>query len=181
MGWMKHMRESRLLGEISITSDMQMTQLYGRKQRGTKEPLNESERGEWKSWLKIQHSENELRASGPNTLWQIDGETMETVTDFILGGPKITADGDCSHEIQRHLFLGRRAMTNLDSILKNRDITLPTNVCVVKTMVFPVGMYGCKSWIIKKLSAEELMLLNCDVGEDSWEFLGLQGDPTSPS
>ena len=92
---------------------------------------------------------------------------METVTDFILGGPKITADGDCSHEIQRHLFLGRRAMTNLDSILKSRDITLPTNVCVVKTMVFPVGMYGCKSWIIKKLSAEELMLLNCDVGEDS--------------
>ena len=92
---------------------------------------------------------------------------METVTDFILGGPKITADGDCSHEIQRHLFLGRRAMTNLDSILKSRDITLPTNVCVVKTMVFPVDMYGCKSWIIKKLSAEELMLLNCDVGEDS--------------
>ena len=97
----------------------------------------------------------------------IDGEIMETVADFILGGSRITVDGDCSHEIKRRLLLGRKVMTNLDSILKNRDITLPTNVCVVKTMVFPVGMYGCKSWIIKKLSAEEQMLLNCDVGEDS--------------
>ena len=81
---------------------------------------------------------------------QIDGETMETVTDFILGGSKITADGDCRHEIKRLLFLGRKAMTNLDNILKNRDITLPTKVCLVKAMVFPVVMYGCESWIIKK-------------------------------
>ena len=88
-------------------------------------------------------------ASGPITSWQINGETMETVRDF-LGGSKITADGDCSHEIKRHLLLGRKAVTNLDSILKSRDITLPTNVCLVKTMVFPVVMYGCESWTIKK-------------------------------
>ena len=89
-------------------------------------------------------------ASGPITSWQIDGETMEMVTDFIFLGSKITADGDCSHEIKRHLLLGRKAMTNLDSILKSRDITLPTKVCLVKAMVFPVVMYGCESWTIKK-------------------------------
>ena len=95
-------------------------------------------------------------ASGPITSWQIDGETMETVTDFIFGGSKITADGDCSHEIKRLLPLGRKAMTNLDSILKSRDITLPTKVCQVKVMVFPVVMYGCESWTIKK--AEHLRI-----------------------
>ena len=89
-------------------------------------------------------------ASGPITSRQIDGETTETVTDFILGGSKITADGDCSHEIKRHLLLGRKAMTNLESMLKSRDITLPTKVHIVKSMVFPVGMYGCESWTIKK-------------------------------
>ena len=88
--------------------------------------------------------------SGPITLWQIDGETMETVSEFILGGSKITADGDCSHEIKRHLLFGRKAMTNLDSILKSRDITLPREVHLVKAMVFPVVMYGCESWTIKK-------------------------------
>ena len=89
-------------------------------------------------------------ASGPITSWQIDGETMETVTDFILGGSKITADGDCSHEIKRCLLLGRKVMTNLDSILKSIYITLPTKVCLVKAMVFPVVMYECESWTIKK-------------------------------
>ena len=89
-------------------------------------------------------------ASGPITSWQIDGETVETVSDFILGGSKISADGDCSHEIKRCLLLGRKAMTNLDSILESRDITWPTNVCLVKTMVFPEVMFGCKSWTIKK-------------------------------
>ena len=89
-------------------------------------------------------------ASSPITSWQIDGETMETVTDFILGGSKITADGECSHEIKRHLLLGRKVVTNLDSILKSRDITLPTKVHLVKAMVFPVVMYGCESWTIKK-------------------------------
>ena len=89
-------------------------------------------------------------ASGPITSWQIDGETIETLTDFILGGSKITAGGDCSHEIKRHLLLGRKAVTNLDSILKSRDITLPTKVHLVKVMVFPVVMYGCEKWTIKK-------------------------------
>ena len=89
-------------------------------------------------------------ASCPITSWEIDGETVETVSDFILGGSKITADGDCSHEIKRHLLLGRKAMTNLDSIFKSRDITLPTKVCLVKSMAFPVVMYGCESWTVKK-------------------------------
>ena len=115
-------------------------------------------------------------ASGPITSWEIDGETVETVSDFIFLGSKITADGDCSHEIKRRLLLGRKVMTNLHSIFKSRDITLPTKVCLVKAMVFPVVMYGCESWI----SAKELMLLNCGVGEDSCESLGLQGGPTSP-
>ena len=103
-------------------------------------------------------------ASSPITLWQIDGET---VTNFILGGSKITADGGCSHEIKRHLLLGRKAMTNLDSIFKSRDITLPTKVRLVKAVVFPVVMYGCETWTGRRLSAKELMLLNCGVGEDS--------------
>ena len=91
-----------------------------------------------------------IMASGPITSWQIDGETMETVTDFILGGSKITADGDCRHEIKRYLLLGRKVMTNLDGILKSRDITLPTKVYLVKAMVFPVVIYGCESWTIRK-------------------------------
>ena len=169
-------------------------------------------------------------ACSPITSWQIDGETMETVADFIWGGSKITADGDCSHEIKRCLLLGRKAMTNLDSILKSRDITLPKKVHIVKAMVFPSVMYGCESWTIKKAEHQRidafelwcwrrllkvlwtarrsnqsilkdispeysleglilkvklqyfghLMLLNCGVGEESWESLGLQGDPTSP-
>ena len=99
LGWKKHKLESRLLGEISITSDMQMIPPYGRKWRETKKPLEESEGGEWKSWLKAQHSENEDMASGPITSWEIDGETVETVSDFIFLGSKITADGDCSYEM----------------------------------------------------------------------------------
>jgi len=119
-----------------------------------------------KSWLKAQHSETKIMASGPLTSWEIDGQTMETVSDFIFGGSKITADGDCSHESKRRLLLGRKVMTNLDSILKSRDITLPTKVRLVKAMVFPVVMYGCESWTVK-LSAKELMLLNCGVREHS--------------
>ena len=95
-------------------------------------------------------------ASGRITSWQIDGETMETVADFVLGGSKIIADGDCSHEIKRHLLLGRKTMTNLDSMLKSRDITLPTNVCLVKAMVFPVGMYRCENWTIKKAECRRI-------------------------
>ena len=100
--------------------------------------------------LKLNIQKTKIMASGPITSWQIDGETMETVRDLILGGSKITADGDCSHEIKRHLLLGRKAMTNLDSILKSRDITLPTKVRLVKAMVFPVVMYVYESWTIKK-------------------------------
>ena len=100
--------------------------------------------------LKLNIQKTKIMASSPITSWQIDGETMEAVTDFILGGSKITADGDCSHEIKRCLLLGRKAMNNLDSILKSRDITLPTKVCLVKAMVFPVVMYGCEIWTIKK-------------------------------
>ena len=106
-------------------------------------------------------------ASDPITSWQIDGETLETVRDFILGGSKITADGACSHEIKRHLLLGRKVMTNLDSILKRRDIILPTKICLVKVMFFPVVIYGCESWTIKKAECRSLMFLNCGVGEDS--------------
>ena len=106
-------------------------------------------------------------ASGPITSWQIDGATVETVTDFIFLGSKITTNGDCIHEIKRCRFLGRTAVTNLDSVLKSRDIALPTKVRTVKAMIFPVVMYGCESWTIRKLSAEELMLLNCGVREDS--------------
>ena len=100
--------------------------------------------------LKLNIQKTKIIASGPITLWQIDGETMETVRDFIFGGSKITADGDCTHEIKKWLLLGRKAITNLDSILKSRDITLPTKVCLVKAMVFLVVMYGCESWAIKK-------------------------------
>ena len=100
--------------------------------------------------LKFNIQKTKIMASGPTTSWQIDGDTMETGTDFILGGSKIPADGDCSHESKRRLLLGRKVMTNLDSILKSRDITLPTKVCLVKALVFPVVMYGCESWTIKK-------------------------------
>ena len=118
--------------------------------------------------LKFNIQETKIMTSGPITSWEIDGETVETVNDFIFLGLKITADGDCSHEIKRRLLLGRKVMTNLDSILQSRDITLPTNVHLVKAMVFPMVMCGCESWTIKKkLSTEELMLLSCGVGEDS--------------
>ena len=100
--------------------------------------------------LKLNIQKTKVMASGPITSWQIDGETVETISDFIFLGSKITADGDCNHEIKRHMLLGRKVMTNLDSILKSRDITLPTKVYLVKTMVFPVVMYGCEGWTIKK-------------------------------
>ena len=124
--------------------------------RRTKESLDESERGEWKSWFKAQHSEEtKIMASGPITSWEIDGETVETVSDFIFLGSKTTADGDCSHEIERCLLLGRKVMTNLVS-KKSRGIPLPTKVCLVKAMVFPVVMYGCESWTIKKAECRRI-------------------------
>ena len=132
--------------------------------------------------LKLKIQKMKIMASGPITSWQIDGEAIETVRDFILGGSKITADGDCSHEIKRHLLLGRKVMTNLDSIFKSRDITLPTKVHLVKAMIFPVVMCECESWTIKKAEHQRID------GFELWywrrllkESLGLQGDPSSPS
>ena len=131
--------------------------------------------------LQLNIQKTKIMTSGPITSWEIDVETMEIVADFIFLGSKITADCDHSHEIKRHLLLGRKVMTNLGSILKSRDITLPTKVHVVKAMVFPVVMYRCESWTIKKAEHGRIDALNCGVGEDSWESLELQGDPTSPS
>ena len=149
LGWMKHKLESRLPGEISVTSDMQMIPPLKSLLMKVKE---ESE----KVGLKLNIQKTRIMASSPITSQQIDGETMETVTDFILGGSKITADGVCSHEFKRHLLLGRKAMTNLDSILKSRDIPLPTNVCLVKAKVFPVVMYGRESWTLKKAERQRI-------------------------
>ena len=137
-----------------------------------------------KAGLKLNIQKTKIMASGPITSWQIDGETMETVTDFIFLGSKVTADSECSHEMKRHLLLGRKAVTNSDSALNIRDITLLTKISIVKAMVFPVVMYGCM-WEFnykESLSTEELMPLNCGIGEDSsWESLGLQGDQSSQS
>ena len=130
--------------------------------------------------LKLNIQKNKIMASSPITSWQIHGETMETVRDFILGGSKITADGDCSHDIKRHLLLGRKVLTNLDSIFKSRDITLPTKFRLVRLWFFLWSCMDVRVGLWRRLSAEELLLLNCSVGEDSWESLGLQGDPTSP-
>ena len=127
-----------------------MTPPLWQSEEELKSPLMKVKKKSEKAGLKLNIQKTKIKASGPITSWQIDRETMETVADFILGGSKITADGDCSHEIKRHLLLGRKVMTNLDSILKSRDITLPTKVHLVKAMVFPVVMYGCESWTVKK-------------------------------
>ena len=129
--------------------------------------------------LKLNIQKTKIMESGPITSWEIDGETVETMSDFIFGGSKIPAYGDCSHEIKRRLLLGRKVMTNLDSILKSRDITLPTKVHLDKAMVFPVVMYGCKSWSIKKSWAPKNWCFVTGVGEGSWESLGQQGDQSS--
>ena len=150
LGWKKHKLESRLPGEISITSDMQMTPPFGRKWRGAKKPL-ESESGEWKSWLKAQHSKNEDHGIWSHHFMRNRwGNSGNSVRLYIFLGSKITEDGDCSHEIKRRLLLGRKVMTNLDSIFKSKHITFPTKVRLVKAMVFPVVMYGCESWTVKK-------------------------------
>ena len=143
LGWMKHKLESRLPGELTITSDLQIEEELKSLLIKVKE---ESE----KVGLKLNIQKTKIMMSGPIISWQIDGETMETVSDFIFLGSKIMANGDCSHEVKRRLLLGRKAMTNLDSILKSTDITLPTKVHLAKGLVFPVIMYGCESWTIKK-------------------------------
>ena len=131
--------------------------------------------------LKLDIQKTKIMASGPITSWQIDRETVETVADFMFWGSKITTDGGCSHEIKRSILLGWKAMTNLESILRSRDITLPTKVFLVKAMAFPVFMYGCETWTVKKAEHRVIDALNCGAEEDAWESLGLQGDPTSPS
>ena len=179
-GWMNRKVESRLLGELSITSDMQTCYLYGRKWRGTKEPLDEGEKGEWKSWLKTQRSKNKIMASSPITSWQIDRKTIETVTDFIFLGSKITADSDCSRKMKRRLLLGRKALTNLDGILKSRGITLLTKVHIVKAVAFAIVTQMWKldnkeGWAPKKWCFWIVVL------EKTWESLGQQRDQTSQS
>ena len=126
------------------------TTLMAESEQELKIPLMKVKEESEKVGLKFNIQKTKIMASGPITSWQMDGETVETVVYFIFGGSQITADGDCSHEIKRRLLLGRKVMTNLDSILKSRDITLPTKVCLVKAMVFPVVMYGCESWTAKK-------------------------------
>ena len=151
LDWRKHKLESRLPGEISITSDMQMTPpLWQKVKKKLKSLLMKVKEESEKVGLKLNIQKTKITASGPITSWQIDGETVDTVADFIFLGSKITADGDCSHEIKRLLLLGSKVMTNLDNILKSRDITLPTKVHLVKAMVFPIVMYGCERWTIKK-------------------------------
>ena len=149
--WMKHKLESRLSGEISTTSDnADDTTLITESEEELKGLLMKVKEESKKVGLKLNIQKTKIMASGPITSWQIDGETVETVSDFILGGSKITAAGDCSHEMKRCLLLGRNAMTNIDSILKGRDITLPTKVHLVKVMVFPAVMHICESWAVKK-------------------------------
>ena len=152
LGWKKHKLESRLPGEISIISDTQMIPplWLAESEEELKSLLMKVKEGSEKVGLKFNIQKTKIMASGPITSWQIDGKRMETVTDFIWGGSKITADSDCSHDIKRCLLLGRKAMINLDSTLKSRDITSPTKVCLVKAIVFPVVMYGCESWAVKK-------------------------------
>ena len=156
LDWKTHKLESRLPGEISINlryadDTTLMAESYKLKSLLVK-VKEESE----KVGLKLNVEKTKIRASSPITSWEIDGETGETVSDFILWGSKITADGDCSHEIKRHFLLGTKVITNLDSIFKSRDITLPTNVRLVKAMVFPVVMYGYESWTIKKAECQRI-------------------------
>ena len=169
LGWMKHKLESRFLGNINNLRYAEDTILMAESKEELKSLLMKVKEESEKVGLKFNIQKTKIMASGPITSWEINGETMETVSDFILGGSKITADGDCSHEIKRRLLLGRKAMTNLDSILKSRDITLPTKIHLIKAMVFPVVMYGCESWTIKKAEHPRIdaLVLNYGVGEDS--------------
>ena len=153
--------------EISTTSFADNTTLMAESEEGLKSLLMKATEESEKAGLKLSIQKTKILASRPITSWQTDGEIMETLKDFIFLGSKITADSDCSHEIKRHLLLGRKAMTNLDSTFKSGDITLPTKVHLVKAMVFPVVMYGCESWTIKKAECRRTGTLNCGVREDS--------------
>ena len=151
---MKHKLESRLPGEISVTSDTRNNTLMAESEEELKSLLMKAKEQSEKAGLKLNIQKTKIMASGPIISWQIDGETMETVTDFIFLGCKITADGDCCHDIKRRLLLGRKVMTNLDTVLKSRDIALLTKVHIVKAIVSPVVMYGCERWTIKKAECQ---------------------------
>ena len=178
---MKHKLESRLAGEIIINNLRYAndTTLIAESEEELKSLLVKVKDESEKVGLKLNIQKMKMMTSSPITSWQIDGETVETVTDSILGSSKITADGDYSHEIKRRLLFERKIMTNRDSILKSRDITLPTKVCPVKAIVFPVVLYGCESWTVKKAECRRIdaFELWCWRRQES---LGLQGDPTSP-
>ena len=191
-GSVKHSLESRLLGEISITSDTRKTPPLMEESKELKSLLMKVKEESETAGLKLNIQKMKIMASGLNTSWKINGEKMETMRGFLFLGSNITADGDCSHEIKRHLLLGRKAMTNLDSILKSRDVTLPTKAHLFKAMVFPLVVYGCESWTIKKaehwrIDAFELLCWTKPLrvpwtakrsqpvhprGNQSWTFIG---------
>ena len=151
LGWMKHKLEFKIAGgNINNLRYVDDTTLMAESKEELKSLLMKVKEENEKVGLKLNIQKTNSMVSGPITSWQIDGETTETVTVFTFFGSKITADGDGSHKMKRHLLLGRKAMTNIDSILKSRDVTLPTKICLVKALVFPVVMYGCESWTIKK-------------------------------
>ena len=156
LDWKKQKLESRLPEETSITSDMQMTPPLWQSEEELKSLLMKVKEESEKVGLKLNIQKIKIMASGAITSWEIDGETVETVSDFIFSGSQITADGDCSHEIKRRFLLGRKVLTDLYGILKSRGITLPTKVRLVKPMVFPVVMYGCESWTVKKAKHQKL-------------------------
>ena len=167
-------------GEISITSDAGDTTLMAESEEELKSLLMKVQEESEKVGLKLNIQKMKIMASGPITSWEINGETVETVSDFIFFGSNITADGDCSHEIKTHLLLGRKVMTNLDSILKSRDITLPTKVCLVKAMVFPVVIYGCESWTVKKAKCRRIDAFELWCWRRLLRVPWTKGDPTSP-
>ena len=150
LDWMKHKRIKIAMRKTNNFRYADDTTLMAESKEELKSLLMKVKEEREKACLKLSIQKTKIMASSPITSWQIDGETMETVRDFFSGGSKITADDDCSHEIKRRLLLGRKAVTNLDSIIKNRDITLPTKVLLVKAMVFPVVMYGCETWTVNK-------------------------------
>ena len=152
-GWKKHKIARRNINNLRYADD---TTLMAESEEELKSLLMKVKVESEKAGLKLNIQKTKIVASGPITSWQIDGETVETVSDFIFWGSKITADGDCSHEIKRGLLLGRKVMTNLDRILKSKDITLPTKVRLVKAMVFPLVMYGCESWTIKRTERQRI-------------------------
>ena len=182
--WSKSEREKQILYANTYINNLRYaddTTLMAESEEELKSLLMKVKEESEKVGLKLNIQKTKITASGPITSWEIDGKTVETESDFIFLGSKITADGDCSHEIKRHLLLGRKVMTKLDSILESRDITCPQRSVWSRLWLFQWSCMDVRVGLWRNLSTEKLMLLNCGIGEDSWESLGLQGDPTSPS